>query len=533
MDKITIQKEMKIPGTRIVLEKGDKIYLKGSNVENLNEAFAAGTARKVIEKMINILKKRLGCEISICYLPIELTTSEGKYNIFCGSTLGSKRKMFSINFKLGTSDVIDSFFFYNGDYNHPVKKLDLNGFNIVQVLADITLAFKGELEDALAEKADSFRDNKKQEAIGVYDVTKKFLDANAAIVAQFKADPKKFDADKVLPIYLDFAKENGYNRKCNAVSMKANIAYIFNHYPQYKVDPQNVPLATITTAPKVVASVVVASALSAADQKIWDSITVDRKAKDTWLSFERHVRLLARGVKGANALIACGTPGTGKTYSVEKILNEEGIDYQILNSNIKETSDIIASIYVAQQEGKQVIVFDDMDAILSSSNRSNMFKQLFDNQRNPRQTGMNSKMRTVDSNGNQIEVPPIFSTKMRFIMLSNKDEDYFEEAIKDRVFFFPLVFTKKELVDLIKEKLPVLGQEYWAAGDPMAVTDQEKAWLFDLVTVRYIDMPIRLSLRSFVKGMQTIYYSHICQLSKDEITREVLKVFLVKDDNVR
>lgn len=74
-----------------------------------------------------------------------------------------------------------------------------------------------------------------------------------------------------------------------------------------------------------------------------------------------HVRMVAR--KLSHALFLCGTGGIGKSRTVLKVLEEEGIEPVLINSHITPLA-LYGTIFLHRDE--RVLFFDDVDSIFGS-----------------------------------------------------------------------------------------------------------------------------------------------------------------------
>lgn len=161
---------------------------------------------------------------------------------------------------------------------------------------------------------------------------------------------------------------------------------------------------------------------------------------DRFDMYDEVVRLLL--TKQAKSSIISGQPGIGKSYSVEKQIEQLGLvdgeDYTIIRGKITPLS-LYMLLYEYQDK---VIILDDTDSAFEHPDSANNLKAVLDT------TGR----RKVDWRSNTKllgEVPDSFVFNGSVLFLSNKPVDRIPSALISRSIFISLRMTSAEAMDRI------------------------------------------------------------------------------------
>ena len=202
-----------------------------------------------------------------------------------------------------------------------------------------------------------------------------------------------------------------------------------------------------------------------------------------------------------NSLMISGRAGTGKTFSVEKALKDEGLtaddDYIIVSGAV---STIMMFKKMFQYRNK-VLVFDDCDAVFRDENGRNILKAALDTKKIRRisylkKSGLvfDPKDFEMDPEGefNMIEngmVPAYFDFAGRVIFISNlaKDKADPDGAIRSRSILIDVNPDDVTLMERIKTLLPDLEPK------DMPMKDKEEIYEF-------MKKANDVSMRTFVKA---------------------------------
>lgn len=471
------------------------------------EAFTAGKSVMVADKVAKILSRRLKSRVEISPKPISVKNSNGSFLQYLGvcKTKG-KTQTFSLDFKVGKNEEIYSFSFYGPkNINYPERVAYLNGYNIVQVLNMIVDLFSGDYE--------RYDEAFKYARPRVTEARQTLTDWVYAYVTEHpdympQASKGAFDYASHTDEFMDFIRQR-YNSYKSGITA-GNLQYYFNKVKEAHPElggSGSIPVVSVNDAPPK--NNPTDDLLSDEDLALWEE-AINPSAIEKWEQYRNYVRLIAQRDPRSFSLIAYGMPGTGKTYDCEQILRQNGASYVKLTSTITSIEAIIGQLYLHRDD--EIILFDDLDAIMSSGNRANIFKQVFTQKLN-RTTGLNTTYSVTDEDGNKVKVPPTFEFTSRCIMLSNKPREFFDEAVLNRVYSIELNFTKDEVLELISAKLDRLG-----GSDFVDVPSNIRLEIFDLMK-RFKNKLESFSLRTFEKGLQAYYLSNVIgDLSKWKVT---------------
>lgn len=202
-----------------------------------------------------------------------------------------------------------------------------------------------------------------------------------------------------------------------------------------------------------------------------------------------------------NSLMISGRAGTGKTFSVEKALKDEGLqpdDDFIIVSGAVSTIMMFKKMF---QYRNKVLVFDDCDAVFRDENGRNILKAALDTKKVRRisylkKSGLvfDPKDFEMDPEGefNMIEngmVPAYFDFAGRVIFISNlaKDKADPDGAIRSRSILIDVNPDDATLMERIKTLLPYL--------EPRDMPMKDKEEIFE-----FMKKANDVSMRTFVKA---------------------------------
>lgn len=199
---------------------------------------------------------------------------------------------------------------------------------------------------------------------------------------------------------------------------------------------------------------------------------------DTLFGLMRNlVQVIARGTR--NSLIIYGGPGIGKTYVVNKTLEQEGLskgtDYIVVKGRITTVS-LYKTLYMHRNDGK-IIVFDDTDSIWGDKDAANMLKAALDSYDERKISWYSNRTVNVSLMSPEekeefndrvdlkiksepekpIKLPSEFIYDGRIIFISNLTKDKFDEAVLNRSAKIDMTLTTEQIFLRIKSILPYLG----------------------------------------------------------------------------
>ena len=204
---------------------------------------------------------------------------------------------------------------------------------------------------------------------------------------------------------------------------------------------------------------------------------------------------------GFNSLMISGRAGTGKTYSVEKALADEGL---VIDDDFIMVSGAVSTIMMFKkmfQYRTKVLVFDDCDAVFRDENGRNILKAALDTKKVRRisylkKSGLvfDPKDFEMDPEGefNMIEngmVPAYFDFAGRVIFISNLEKDKADPdgAIRSRSILIDVNPDDATIMERIKVLLPYL--------EPRDMAMEDKLEIYE-----FMKTANDVSMRTFVKA---------------------------------
>jgi len=141
-------------------------------------------------------------------------------------------------------------------------------------------------------------------------------------------------------------------------------------------------------------------------------------------AIECMVRMVVRG--DSRAVIVSGGAGTGKSYSVEKVAQEETIssqiEFKIVKGYMRPTA-LYALLY-EMRNSNQVLILDDCDQVIRDEVGLNILKAALDTTAS-RVIDWRTKapMKYEDAEGVEMEIPNSFEYKGSIVFVTNIDFD--------------------------------------------------------------------------------------------------------------
>lgn len=139
----------------------------------------------------------------------------------------------------------------------------------------------------------------------------------------------------------------------------------------------------------------------------------EARIADTFESLETLVASVASN--SVNSLVVAGAPGLGKSYTVNKVLNEINQDNYIFHRGYLRASHLFRLLWQNRFNG-QVIVLDDTDAIFGDETALNILKAALE-LKPVRRIGWGSEKEFLDDDGETI--PRYFDYSGSIIFLTN------------------------------------------------------------------------------------------------------------------
>ncbi len=197
-----------------------------------------------------------------------------------------------------------------------------------------------------------------------------------------------------------------------------------------------------------------------------------------------HVRLVCR--KMSHALFVFGSQGgLGKTRTILRTLEEEGVEPVLINSHITPLA-LYSTLYRHRTE--EVLFFDDVDSMFSSMPHLGL----------PRSALWGSPRVVTYSSSQLSDLPQSFQTTARFIFAANvipKRNDAFR-AVLSRCDIFQLEASNAEVIEMMRSV---------AASGFRGITPEDAAMVIDFIAEHADDR--QLSLRLLGPSLRKLNYA--------------------------
>ena len=191
---------------------------------------------------------------------------------------------------------------------------------------------------------------------------------------------------------------------------------------------------------------------------------VEEEGKDPKQAFKEmqvYVKTVMKGLQPG--VIICGAPGVGKTYKVLQQLKaagyEDGKNLDIIKGKCTPRH-LYLSLFNYSNKG-HIILIDDADALVgphAPEDCINMLKAALDSTSTDQGRKISYRVagKILDDEGR--EVPKTCYYNGGVIVITNYSVGQLDTALRGRTFIQSLDFTDKQLLSLIRDMLPNLGQ---------------------------------------------------------------------------
>lgn len=400
-------------------------------IKKFEEAFTAGSASTVVQKLGVVLSKKIGEPISFASVPLLYQNAYGSFAGYLGSV--SKGRLFlKINFKLTSSEAISSIDFYESDVSVPEYTIETTGLNIIQIVDLIIGEFieDGELDDSLMESASK---------------VKPFL--------KERGRPTK-NPEEFVKVINRWVEED--SRVLNDLQNKSLADIYSNQYLKWASDKPAYKEIKYGLFAKVVKFFLLERGLTNKTFRKRKKGSKERAVEDpimeaqieelvSTISWEEKFEFLRGSIAQMYAnkiqsIFIYGDPGSGKTHEVTKTLDKMNADYELYTGGVKTTDDLIRLLYVNRED--KIIVLDDLDAIKKSS--ANILKAALQNQVSRTITYVNRSKATS-------EIPSQFEFTSGIIFISNDPNP--DPAIASRSINIEISLSNEEMINKIETSL--------------------------------------------------------------------------------
>jgi chromosomal replication initiation ATPase DnaA len=181
-----------------------------------------------------------------------------------------------------------------------------------------------------------------------------------------------------------------------------------------------------------------------------DKVISDENFNDTFETLDELTECVAK--KFSNGIFITGPGGTGKTFTVMKVLERLGMKLGTDFIVIKGYSTAAAMYNLLAENKTKLVIFDDCDSVLSDDTGLNILKAVLDTY----------PKRTVFWNTNSPLIrEPEFDFTGQIIFISNKDPQQANRhlsALRTRVLTVNIAGTPEQMRDRCIELMPEIGK---------------------------------------------------------------------------
>lgn len=224
---------------------------------------------------------------------------------------------------------------------------------------------------------------------------------------------------------------------------------------------------------------------------------------------KEYIRAVARGF--SNNLLLTGKQGTGKTFLVTKVLEEEKANYVVVTSSVSALT-LYKTLYNYSKPGK-IIVFDDMDGLFEDDKAYSLMLSAMGDRR----------VMWLSTTSLLGTCPPKFEFEGRIIVLANvirAGKKIKEDAIRSRCLHYDLSLGNSEMIDFMTE----------IAQKPTEnLTTEQRLEVVDFIKKNIDVSTTQLSLRTQQRLEELYAFNNDCWknlalpfLSKDNIKQTLL-----------
>lgn len=265
-----------------------------------------------------------------------------------------------------------------------------------------------------------------------------------------------------------------------------------------------------------------------------------------WLNYDRSIRqLLDTGQP--KSIIAFGTGGVGKTYTLEQILMDyqdkqglrindpeldlESDEYDVLSiTGSTGKHDLWATLY--QNKDDKVIVFDDCDTMWRDQDMINWFKGMLDSSGNGTvRYGNGDKVKllgTEDEDGEARRAPRSFRFTSKVIFISNMTRDDFVKLgagplFESRCKAIDLTMNKEQTLQKLKKITPFITIRDAKGNKLHDVTEEDRNMAITAIEELsdYIEVS-KLNGRTLGTLIGNARYNRINNWSKEEFIQQAV-----------
>lgn len=406
----------------------------------------------VMKNIVSLISKRLGQPLSGGKFSVIIKKPSGTFRTY-KYIIGNGSKAIRFNFKQsGGSSSIDNIDFYTTVSAYPQLNLDVHNINIVQLIDFIVKVILKGKPGMTADVDSSGTQSIVNEAIELYDEAKRndYRSALNLWMRDRKLTPQKMAESRISHLLNDY-KAWSVKNNTNAIgdgpfwtTVKEMIA---------ESGAQNKFSKTVTVQRNSgKEKVILSSSAKSAEEQLDKAITQRIDAKQKFKQIEAYTKLVIKGTKPS--FILTGDPGLGKSFSISKVLQSEGMvrgeDYEIFKGDIASAVNLYKILY-EYNKPDFIVVLDDNDEILKDAAAINILKGALESGKDePRTISYYSQRMPKDESGKD-RIPTKFEYVGKMIFISNKYLRDLPSALKSRAFKTELDLNPEEIVEHISE----------------------------------------------------------------------------------
>ncbi len=411
--------------------------IEEAKLEYLVEAFKAGQALTVIEKLGGVLSRKIGKKIKFATSPIKYQNEYGSFAGFLGS-IGNSGYII-LEFLLTKSDVPYSWSFYETLGGKPDYTVDISGMNIVQIVNNIV--------ENLAEDGIVNFDPMKLAASTEKDYQFKVLDERR---------PPVGNVDEWVPVIEKWVAQEP---KMLDILQKESVPKIYSDYfMKWASDKPRYAELKYYLFNKVVKRFLLQRGLSNKTMKPRKKGSKARHIEDPILnaqmqdvvesmSWRKKFQILEKYIKGmvnnmVQSIYLYGSPGSGKSKTTIDTLDAEKVDYKVYKGGVKGTDELVQLLY--NNRDNTIMVFDDFDSVRKNKDQVNILKGALENQP-VREVTWVAKAKSG------FNFPPKFEFSSGIIFISNDPK--LDSALASRSINIEISLNSDQMIDKMNATL--------------------------------------------------------------------------------
>lgn len=163
--------------------------------------------------------------------------------------------------------------------------------------------------------------------------------------------------------------------------------------------------------------------------------------------------LLTKGTiaKNVRAVVVTGAPGVGKTYTVEQILENSGVQHEIVRGSLSAVN--LYKLGYRNRRPGNVVVLDDADGIFNDEDALNLLKALCDTSSTRRVSWLKQSQALIED-----DVPQSYEFNGAIIFISNLDfQTFVDEGRNKYAQHFEALMSRSLYLDLRLHNRDELG----------------------------------------------------------------------------